>query len=149
MRTVPRHGVVDECEVRPLDDRLPAGGRAHGAAAGVRGLPQEQQLQHHGDDVRFVPPDGLQHCEVARRSHRLPNHVRRVPRHRALDGWQVRSRDHRVPAGGRAHGAAAGVRGLPQEQQLQHHGDHVHFVPSGRLYRRDLASAAHGLPDHV
>ncbi len=70
LRAVPRHGAVERWQVRPLDHRLYPDGLPHGAAAPVRGLPRQQQLQAHQYNLRFVPPEGFQNSTN-------PSHVTR------------------------------------------------------------------------
>ena len=77
-------------QFRPLNRELPAYGSAHGAAATVYGLPRQQQLQHHVDDLRFMSPDGLQqHDESQSRLGRVRTDLRTVPQHVGLAAGNV------------------------------------------------------------
>ena len=98
-----------ERNLRPQHHRLPADRIAHRAAAAVYRLPREQQLQHHRDRLRELPPDRLQHGTQPGepRDRTLPDDVRELPRHGALDGRQVRPHQHRIHFDWSAHGASA------------------------------------------
>ena len=110
---------------------FPLTGAHTGAATPVRGLPRQQQLQHHQHDVRVVPPEGFQRSDQSQsRSTGVCSDLPIVPHHVGLAACAVRPLEIRVPADRLAHGAAAAVRGLPRQQQLQHHQHDVRVVPS-------------------
>ena len=53
-------------------------------------------LQHHRNRLHQLPSDGLQQGHNASAALRFPDNLRPMSRHRGLDGWQVRSLDHRI-----------------------------------------------------
>jgi len=120
--------------------------------ASLRGLPQEQQLQHHGDDLYFVPPDGLQRRNHASgcRTRAFPiDMLRTMPRHGAVDGRKFDHSTTGFPLVGAHMDPPPSLRGLPQEQQLQHHCDDVCVMPTNGLQHRQDARRSHCLPDDV
>jgi hypothetical protein len=53
----------------------------------LRGLPHQQQLQHHHHGMRLMSPEGLQHRSHAGepRTARVPDRLRKLPRYRPMD----------------------------------------------------------------
>ena len=68
---------------------FPLTGRTYGAAAPVHRLPRQQQLQHHHHGMCQLPSERLQQRDHPGAAYRLPDDLPAVPRHGAVDRWQV------------------------------------------------------------
>jgi len=124
----------------------------------MHGLPREQQLHPHEHDVLLVPHEGLHQCFDPRRARRsrVPDLLRDLPRHGAMDQRKVRSQHHRFFADGLSHRASAAVCGLPHQQQLhpEHHG--LRLMPSEQFQQHHeskspnfrIPAAMRSLPRH-
>ena len=62
---------------------------AHRCRRGMYGLPRQQQLQHHEHGLCQLPSNGLQQRDNPGAACGLPEDLPAMPRHGALDRWQV------------------------------------------------------------
>ena len=101
LRAVPHHGKLDRREVRPLQRGFPA----HRARTPSRRAPAPTATSTTTTTSRLRPASSchqndFNNATIAGPPHRLPDDLRAVPRHRAVDRRQVRSLDHRLPLTG-------------------------------------------------
>src|SRR5207302_1978173 len=85
LSAVPQHDLMDERDLRSLDDRLPADWRAYHPA--VRAVPRERELQpdqrEHG--LRQLPPERFRgHDESQPRQLGIPADLSAMPQHNQL-----------------------------------------------------------------
>ena len=133
---------------RPSTTRnpVPADRLAHRAAAAMRGLPRQQQLQHHQHDcitatrtTTTTRPTPVPHTG-------FPHDLRAVPRHLQWTDGKFRPLHHRLPADRLAYGAAAAVHRLPRQQQLQPDQHGLHFLPPEGLQGHDESDHVRRIP---
>ena len=76
VRGLPQHHQLDERQLRPQQDNVPADRCARDRA--LRVVPREQQLHHAADRLLRLPPEGLhRHHQPESREGRLPDGLRR------------------------------------------------------------------------
>ena len=82
--------------------------------------------------MRILPSDGLHQRSDAGepRDGGVPDGLRKLSRHRPVVRWHIQPCQHRIPADGCAHGAAARMQRLSREWQLLTEQHALLLVPS-------------------